>query len=306
MAVTTHIDPVLGPLLIDASIQAYNAYDSANPGVCARGGVTPPQGYGLVGCFTGVDAVLGAGFPECFGVVFRSNSAPYTYVFAFRGTYTMLDALEDAAFWEWTTFVPIGGKPPSMDGKVADGFWSIYTDTVRDKPSMQQQVFALLDQYQGSAEPVSQLLITGHSLGGALSTLFALDVALSPHAAIPSTHINYASPQVGDPPFAALYDGQIANTVRVQNTYDIVPCGPSELLGYQHVGEAFLLAFYTNSWIDPFGKYHDHQALNYQAVLNCAVRSSEQVCLDNSLSVPTDNETLTSIKPDPSTLCTWW
>src|SRR6476620_10947405 len=98
---------------MEASIQSYNAYSAVDPSKCYCDAVTAPPGYELVDSFTGVDAVFGSGYVKCFGVVFRSQSAPWTYVFAFRGTYTILDAIEDLAFWELTAFVPFQGDPPA-------------------------------------------------------------------------------------------------------------------------------------------------------------------------------------------------
>ncbi|MGH3785080.1 MAG: lipase family protein [Pseudonocardiaceae bacterium] len=312
MSVTTHIDPSLSRVLIEASIESYYAFDSHNPGRCNRTKVTPPTGYDLVDCWTGIDTVF-ASFNqvECFGVVFRSQSAPYSYIFAFRGTYSILDALEDAEFWCHETFVPFRASAPSQDAKVAMGFWSIYTTSVAGTPSMQEQLFNLLDKYQSSAQPIHRLLVTGHSLGAALCELFTLDLALSPHQSIAYSNYNYACPQVGNAAFAQLYDSQpqeqdpATRTLRIQNTYDIVPCSPPTITGYQHVGDAYLVAFYnkTAGWLDPLAKLYDHQALNYQAVLECAFQSPDGICVNDNLQVPTDAETLVSLKPDPSTLC---
>jgi len=122
---------------------------------------------------------------------------------------------------------------------------------------------------------------------------------------------NYACPRVGNSAFAQLYNSQpreqdpATRTLRIQNTYDLVPCAPPELLDYQHVGDAYLIAFYNKDagWVDPLAKYYDHQALNYQAVLACAFQSPQGICINNNLQVRTSAETLVSLKPDPSTLC---
>ncbi|MGH3768715.1 MAG: lipase family protein [Pseudonocardiaceae bacterium] len=317
MTVTTNIDPSLASLLVDASIEAYYAFDSHAPAQCNPTKVTPPTGYDLVDCWTGIDTVFSVlDQVECFGVVFRSQAAPYTYIFSFRGTYSLLDALEDAGFWEQEYFVPFQASP-SPDAQVASGFWNIYTTAMSGTPSMQQQLFALLEKYRASAQPINQLLITGHSLGAALCELFTLDLALSNYSGIAYTNYNYACPLVGNPAFAQLYDSQprennpATQTLRIQNTYDIVPCSPPNLPlfpVYQHVGAAYLVAFYNKDagWLDPYAKLYDHQALNYQAVLACAFASPGGVCLNDNLFVPSDGETLVSLQPDPSTLCSFF
>lgn len=320
MPITTRIDAARALLLIDASIQAYNAYDSSDPAACGSTAVTPPAGYDFVECWTGIDSYFFGreNQVESFGVVFRSQAAPYTYVFAFRGTYALLDAIEDLAFFEGKdTFMPWGAAtPPDSKAAVASGFWSIYSAGTKTTPSMQAQLFALIDKYQRSSQPIGRLLVTGHSLGAALCELFTLDLAFSKYRALPCANYNYACPRVGNSAFVKLYDAQpqqqdaATRTLRVQNTYDIVPCNPPSFwpFDYQHVTDAYLVAFYNKDagYLNPEAKYYDHQALNYQAVLGCAFASPENVCLDSALYVPADDETLVSLQPDPATLCSWW
>jgi hypothetical protein len=312
MPVTTNIDPAIASLLIDASIESYYALDPHAPAKCNPRNVTSPTGYDLVGCWTGVDTVFSiSNQVECFGVVFRSQAAPYTYIFSFRGTYSMLDVLEDADFWEQDYFVPFQASP-SPEAKVSSGFWSIYNTAVSGTHSMQKQLFDLLGKYHASAQPIHRLLITGHSLGAALCELFTLDLALSAYRDITYSNYNYASPAVGNPAFAELYDSQprekdpATQTLRIQNTYDRVPCSPPDIIPgcvYQHVGAAYLIAFYNTDWVTPYALLYNHQALNYQAVLACAFTSQGGVCLNDNLPVPSDGETLVSLQPDPLTLC---
>jgi triacylglycerol lipase len=303
------IDRELAILTVNASIEAYYAYDDHDPPSCRLAGVTAPDGYDVVGCWSGVDPAF-SWFTqvECFGVVFRSQATPSAYVFAFRGTYTMFDAFEDAAFWHQDPFVPHTGGLLRPSPKVASGFWSIYASSYGSTPSMQSQLFTLLDRFQSSDTPIDRLIVTGHSLGAALSQLFSLDLALSRYGDIATVNYNYAGPRVGDPAFAAVYDERAGPTVRVQNSYDLVPCGPPESWGYQHAGQQYLLAFYNRDagWLDPRAKYYDHQALNYQAVLACAFASTDGVCVNDDLPVPTEAETLVSVRPDPATVCSLW
>ena len=85
---------------------------------------------------------------------------------------------------------------------------------------------------------IESLYITGHSLGGALSTLATTDVMA--HRQFPSVqHYNFASPRVGNRVFADAYNCNGARTFRVVNTSDLVPQTPSANLGrwnYKHVG----------------------------------------------------------------------
>ena len=71
---TSEIDRDKALLLVDASIQAYNALNQDNPNECDSSNVKPPEGYELVGSWTGVDAVFNElKKVECYGVVFRTQ-----------------------------------------------------------------------------------------------------------------------------------------------------------------------------------------------------------------------------------------
>ena len=296
-------------LLIDASIQAYNAFDRAAPAVCQNAKVTPPAGFELVDSWTGVDAIFGADRTvECYGVVFRSQSSPSTYIFAFRGTDSILDLLDDFGA-EQTPFVAYDSKVPVGGAQVESGFFDVYTQT-NDKDSMRTQLFALVDKYNASQHPIGQLYITGHSLGAALSQLFSLDLALS-RPEVAATNYNYACPRVGNSDFVTLYQQQTGQqnpatrTIRFQNTHDKVPCVPLEAMGYGHTSPALLVAFYKQTWdgIDLDFIVHDHSVVNYQAVLRCAASSPGGVCKGE---VAGNGYPLTSQPPKTSDICGFW
>jgi pimeloyl-ACP methyl ester carboxylesterase len=81
--------------------------------------------------------------------------------------------------------------------------------------------------------PVTSLTICGHSLGGALVTLLALDVAANTMFKSPIVY-TYASPRTGDPSFATTYDQVVPHTVRIASRLDLVPKLPTVPL-YAHV-----------------------------------------------------------------------
>jgi triacylglycerol lipase len=94
------------------------------------------------------------------------------------------------------------------------------------------------------------VFITGHSLGGALAILCALEFCRQrlPVAAV----VTFGQPRVGDGNFAELYDltqptdGIAAGfldeiTFRVVNQNDIVPRTPGCLMGYRHCGQEVFL-----------------------------------------------------------------
>src|SRR5208283_4495565 len=75
--------------------------------------------------------------------------------------------------------------------------------------------------------------ICGHSLGGAIATLLALDVAANTNFKDPAVY-TFASPRTGDQVFVNTYDHWVPDTVRIANRMDLVPKLPLPPL-YAHV-----------------------------------------------------------------------
>ena len=80
------------------------------------------------------------------------------------------------------------------------------------------------------------VLITGHSLGGALATLAMPDILNVLPGNVSPTLYNLASPRVGHGDFENYFDSHINVCYRVVNTWDVVPHVPPALAGYVHVG----------------------------------------------------------------------
>jgi len=299
-------------LLIEASLQAYNAFNDDTPGKCQQEKIIAPVGFDFVECWTGIDAIFSHDKTvECYGVVFRSQVAPYIYIFAFRGTSSALDILDDLGV-ESRSFTPYETSIEIPSGiAVESGFYDVYSSCNKNTPSMQNQLFHLIDKYETSNKPINQLYITGHSLGSALSELFTLDVALS-RPSIMASNINYACPRVGNRDFVTFYEQQPAQqnsstqTLRVQNTYDKVPCVPLEDMGYQHLPYAYIIAFYKDNWIEKADLIACHSSLNYHAVLNCAAENDQGICVCEKLEVPANGYAITSKEPTQSTICSFW
>ena len=79
----------------------------------------------------------------------------------------------------------------------------------------------------------SQVIVTGHSLGGALATLFsiyALDLVGD------LTVYTFGQPRVGNSNFAAYYLSRLPDTFRVVNYADIVVHSPPQWTGFEHTG----------------------------------------------------------------------
>ncbi|KAL0388290.1 UNVERIFIED_CONTAM: Lipase [Sesamum radiatum] len=127
--------------------------------------------------------------------------------------------------------------------QVHSGFLSAY-DSVRTR------LISLIKQAIGHRGDSSDLLpkwhiyVTGHSLGGALATLLALELSssqLAKHGAISVTMYNFGSPRVGNRRFAEVYNEKVKDSWRVVNHRDIIPTVP-RLMGYCHVAQPVYLA----------------------------------------------------------------
>ncbi|MCA9526682.1 MAG: lipase family protein [Myxococcales bacterium] len=247
-----------------ASLAAYADFDHQP--------VVLPPGYREVARFTGWDATPGGGVKERYGLVLEATLSPGTYLVAFRGTASVADAYED--LWATTAaFVPYDAPAPP-DVWVASGFFGVYAGQGGDMAaSMQAQVFAALDR---ASPAVQRVVVTGHSLGGSLASLFALDAALS-RPAWQVTATTFASPRTGTGGFAALYNERLeVATFRVASFWDYVPTMPPEVWGYEHVGQPFLVAFYVEDAWWPYLTAR-HSLLNYQHVVSRAVVQPDQV-----------------------------
>ncbi|KMJ57705.1 hypothetical protein AB685_12670 [Bacillus sp. LL01] len=161
-----------------------------------------PHGFELTKEFKGVSFHT----LEWFGFILENEDA---IVVSFRGTQTDLDWISDAEIFQRP--FPYSGSSNLL---VHGGFLSVY-ESMRDE---------LLNS-MNKLDPSKTLFVTGHSLGGALATLFSLDCAIN--SKFPSIYMyNYGSPRIGDEAFSRVYNEYVPASIRFVNLADLVPFVP--------------------------------------------------------------------------------
>jgi predicted lipase len=199
-------------------LAAYDLYAQGDPD-----DFVPPDGYNLISKIYADDITDDTAEFKVFGFIGQSDSE---VVVAIRGTEGVLEWILDFDF-SLTAF------PYVPAGNVENGFNDFYSSFRTGKTDLAPRVVeALAELIQGGT--VKTLWITGHSLGAALATLLAIDVAANGGFATPVVY-TFASPRIGDKVFAGTYDGLVETSWRIANQNDIVTDLPPQFVGYTHV-----------------------------------------------------------------------
>ena len=161
-------------------------------------------------------------------------------IIAFRGTQTKAEWVQNLRAVQQEYRDLITGK---SYGLVHRGFM----DIVRQKIGN-----SLLEVVQ-QLDPTIPCYITGHSLGSAIATLTALEIALNvPQMREQIQLYTYAAPRVGNSDFTQAHNSLIPNSYRIVNQGDFVPLIPPVKINkpdsnaeYAHLGQkwAFLTQY---------------------------------------------------------------
>jgi triacylglycerol lipase len=190
-----------------------------------------PLGYNLVASIVAAPAKT----LDFYGFIIESDNS---IVISFRGSRSNPDWIADASILQ--TYFPY----TRIKLKTHSGFSAIYN-------TCRQQIINILNTLNNS----KQLFVTGHSLGGSLAVLCALDAAVNTAYNNPIMY-SFGSPRIGNCKFVQAYNGVINNSIRIVNTNDIVPLLPptvvhpplsNELLYYRHVKNPVAIAVQTGS-----------------------------------------------------------
>ncbi|KAF2070719.1 hypothetical protein CYY_007961 [Polysphondylium violaceum] len=171
-----------------------------------------------------VTAILENVSTNTFGFIGYSQ-LNQTIVMAFRGT-------QMASLQNWITnlnFPKTEPYPKFPSALVHSGFLSAYQ-------GVKSQVESGLNYTQELCPSCDRLIITGHSLGGALAILAATDVYESGLTTLPLEMYTFGSPRLGNVAFAEYFETTISkNLYRLVNDHDLVPHLPPMDLNFHHL-----------------------------------------------------------------------
>ena len=108
------------------------------------------------------------------------------------------------------------------------GFYNLFE-------SMKNEIYDNIDNISKKYN-TQNLLITGHSLGGAISTLLSFDI-LCDNLPYKISLITFGSPRVGNQDFVDSFNKYNIYSKRITHYYDIVPHLPQEFLNYRHISQ---------------------------------------------------------------------
>ena len=261
-------------------IQAAEAQYSSDPSQLSPATITNmPAGYTLVRTIQMTDFFGTEQSRVFYGYVAVGGNLA-TAVAALRGTGSTMEWWDDF-HWDLVPFtqVPNGGK-------VAQGFYGIYNSIGTMAPGQEgttsaptafaaEVAEAATSGLAAGLDPASlPLVVTGHSLGGALATL--LVTQLTATTALKPQAWTFASPQVGDAAFAARYGGLSTVSWRIYNHVDVVPYFPIDVSdSYQPVTTGYAInSLGTAKWSLSCA----HSLNTYMHVLSPATVPLDQAC----------------------------
>lgn len=236
------------------------------------------------------DFIFDTDEPKFYGIVVREIKNPDSRIIAIRGTEGAIEWIDDAAA------VPVPFRQVPSAGRVASGFDKIYSSLKvvpsplpEDKAlgpeamaplagSFGEQLHQLASHREAArrgralradeTRPPRPTVVTGHSLGSALATLFVMENDARRRFEV-ATICTFASPRVGNLEFARRFDQLPIASWRIVNLLDVVPKLPPHfpvLLDYDHVETEYsfrssdfaknsLLCWHTMEtylhWLDP-------------------------------------------------------
>ncbi|KAM7488200.1 hypothetical protein LguiB_025684 [Lonicera macranthoides] len=187
-------------------------------------------------------------------------------VIAFRGTqeHSIQNWIEDL-YWKQLDL----NYPGISDAMVHRGFYYAYHNTTL-RPGVLSAVERARELYGDL-----KIMVTGHSMGGAMASFCGLDLRLNLGAQNVQV-MTFGQPRIGNAVFASYYGQIVPNTIRVTNEHDMVPHLPPY---YTHFPQKTYHHFPREVWL-------------YNTGIGSLVYTVEKVC-DGSGEDPTCSRSVT-------------
>ena len=148
-------------------------------------------------------------------------------VLVFRGTDSgsWANWVENLRAYRVDAAYPLPGAPRGL--RLHGGFWAMWN------ASSLAATFTAAYARLAAAHPRGPTFVVGHSMGGALAHLCALDlrVLFDPDDL---RVLTFGAPRVGNAPFAQFFEAHVAEAWRFTHGRDIVPSLPPALMGFHH------------------------------------------------------------------------
>jgi triacylglycerol lipase len=166
----------------------------------------------------------------------------------FRGSDKSIDWINNVQFRQ--QIYPYGDGNAAV--KFHRGFMAAYF-AIRDR------LLQAVDPFQGKS-----IVVTGHSLGGAVATIAALDMQynLGQSNDLSFSLYTFGSPRVGNEAQVASFNRRVSDSHRFINGWDIVTRVPREWQGYAHVDLAHALGSRW-TWQVMSRRFSDHAIDRY-------------------------------------------
>lgn len=173
------------------------------------------------------------------------NNVKKTVVVSFRGTEQTewKDLLTDASLVPTVIDYDEGDLRDSIQPVERETLW-VHSGFLKSYLSVKREIFEMVEQITSEQMGSWTVYFTGHSLGGALATLCAYDVAmrnkLNPGMVKELMCFSFGSPMVGGQVFTESFNMLVPKCWRIVNENDGVSQVP-RMIGYSHGGRKVLL-----------------------------------------------------------------
>ncbi|KAF2539220.1 hypothetical protein F2Q68_00022424 [Brassica cretica] len=181
-------------------------------------------------------------------------------IIAFRGTqeHSIQNWVSDL-FWKQLDL----NYPDMSDAMVHHGFYSAYHNT-----TVRPAVLGAVQRAKKSYGPNINIMVTGHSMGGAMATFCGLDLVVNGGEENVQV-MTFGQPRVGNAAFASYYSLLVPKTFRITHDHDIVPHLPPY---YNHFPQKTYHHFPTEVWL------RDVSSLNHSVEKVCDNTGEDPTC----------------------------